>query len=124
MWLEHCLNLIVQVLLNIGTFDDCLNNPVNIREFRQIIFDIPDADKLRTTFAIECGGLCLEHFFQTSACNDITILHFACGNDIEQQAGYTDVCQMGCDCCPHDSGSEYSSFANLVGHDNAILSNI
>ena len=109
-------------MLDIQPLHYSFDDPVDVGQFFQVIFDVTYGHQAGSTFAIECSRFCFESPFQAHPCHLVAVFAGIRRYNIKQQAGDTDVGEMSSNGSSHHAGAQYRSPTNLVWHSYDILS--
>src|SRR5450755_495970 len=119
---QHRLYLTIKIAFDVHALHYGFDDPIDIGEVFQVVFDVAEGNESGGAFAVEGGGAGLERLLKSCARYCIAILHLAGRYNIEQQAGNADVSEVRGDRGPHDARAKHCYFANLVRHGYDILS--
>src|SRR5205085_11074589 len=99
------------------SFDD----PVDVGQFLQVIFDVAYGHQAGSAFAIECSRFCFESPLQAHSRHLVAVFAAMRRYNIKPQAGDTNVGKMCGNGSSHHAGAQYRGPTNPLGPSYAIL---
>ena len=108
-----------QSALDVEILDDGFDDPVDVGEFLEVVFEVADRDEAGERRVHEGGGFGFSGSFESGSGDFISCGTVGVGgNDIEQIAGNAGIGEMRGDAGAHGSGAEDGDFINSF-HDQA-----
>ena len=108
-----------QRALDVEILDDGFDDPVDVGEFLEVVFEVADGDQAGERRVEESGGLGFLRSFESGSGDFVARGTVGVGrNDVEQIAGNAGIGEMRGDAGAHGSGAENGDFMDAF-HDQA-----
>ena len=116
--LANLFDLAQQAALDLEVFDDGFDDPVDIGELVEIVFEVADGDQARERWLEEGGGLGLHRGFETGGGDAIARGAVGVGrHDVEQIRRNTGVGQVCGDAGAHGARAQNGDSLNPLQHE-------
>src|ERR1051326_959768 len=109
-------------MLDVQPLHYSFDNPVDVGQFFQVVFDVTYGHQPGSALAVECSRSCFESPLQAHPRHLVAIFASIWRYNIEQQTGDANVSEMSSNGRSHHAGAQYRCLANLIRHDYEILS--
>ena len=108
----HSVDLAIEVLLDVETFDHRFDDPVAVGQQFHVVFDVTGGDQSGIALVHKGRRIGLEQFCYGRVGDDVTVLR-PFRNDIEQHHRHPGIGHVSGDTRPHDAGADDSNLVDF-----------